>query len=150
MILSKLSALCLIIVMLSFCFILDSFINDTLAMPIIPFKGVLISWLILAKNSDFAWLALIAISLDWIISCSAILLWVTSRPNNNNDSSKSLCVYFIIISTHIAPDSNELNLISNFISSFVATHLSIILVKISTSSKWIKSYNLVPFKSFES
>ena len=53
------------------------------AIPITPFIGVRISWLILAKNWLFAWLAASAASLAFRISSSACLRSVMSerRPS---------------------------------------------------------------------
>ena len=48
-------------------------------MPITPFRGVRISWLILARNSDLAQLAASAAALASIRSRSAATLSVTSR-----------------------------------------------------------------------
>ena len=47
---------------------------NRLVMPITPFIGVRISWLIVARNADFAWLAPSA----WILACSSSTAWARS------------------------------------------------------------------------
>ena len=60
------------------CSVVSSVSRRSSVMPTTPFIGVRISWLMFARNSLLAWLALSAASLARCISCSACLRVVMS------------------------------------------------------------------------
>ena len=67
MITSRFCPLSRIVSVYSRCVASSGVSSNRLVMPMTPFIGVRISWLIVARNADFAWLALSA----WIFACSS-------------------------------------------------------------------------------
>ncbi len=55
-------------------------------MPMMPFSGVRISWLVIARKRDFARLAASAWSRAWASACSVSARSVTSRPTHCNSA----------------------------------------------------------------